>query len=252
MRFLANPPSRNTLSTKCLPDIYDLFHKHILNYIESNVRFFALTSDLWSDSFQHHSYLSLTIHFSSDDFKLHEMLLAMKYVPVRHTADNIAEIIEGALNEFNLNLADGLLVTDNGSNMIAAARKLGIKRRSCLAHCLHNLVAKDTISHSTSLVKIVKKCRSIYSALLYKKDMLKSEQERAILEELVNVSSGFESFNDDHLYVQNAPSSSRESIKNDTDTRWNSTLIMLRSILHNKDAIRSCLSKLDKYELIIT
>lgn len=121
-----------------------------------------------------------------------------------------------------------------------------------MAYCLHNLVAKDTISHSTSLVKIVKKCRSIYSALLYKKDMLKSEQERAILEELVNVSSGFESFDDDYLYVQNAPSAPRESIKNDTNTRWNSTLIMLRSILHNKDAIKSCLSKLDKYKLIIT
>lgn len=55
------------------------------------------------------------------------MLLAMKYVPVRHTADNIAEIIESVLNEFNLNPINGLLVTDNGANMITAARKLGIE-----------------------------------------------------------------------------------------------------------------------------
>lgn len=248
-RYKCEPPSRTTLSTKCLPQLVSLFRKRVCDYIQKNVRHYTVTSDMWTDSFQRHSYLSLTLHFISDDFKMNEILLAMKYVPVSHTAANIRDVIEEVLSDFGLDASKGLLVTDNGSNMTCAASLLKMERRSCLAHCLNNLLFTDSIAKTNCLKVIVQKCRKIYSALLYKKALLKTEQEKATLQELANLTTEADDF-DDHNYSQSVPSTSYESIKNDTQTRWNSTLIMIRSILKNKEAIKKCLMQIEKFDLI--
>ena len=64
--------------------------------VESEIKdvdFFSATTDMWS-SITMHPYMSLTVHFVNKDWILKSRCLETSFLPVNHTADNIAEALK--------------------------------------------------------------------------------------------------------------------------------------------------------------
>ena len=71
-----DPPSRKTIATKYLPQIYEAEHAKIKKNV-SKASSFALTTDLWT-SWANHAYTGVTIHYVNDNFELKHYLLETK------------------------------------------------------------------------------------------------------------------------------------------------------------------------------
>ena len=70
-----------------------------------------------------------------------------------HTTDNIAEVLGCALTNWGLSGKISCIVSDNGSNVVAALRKMGLKHLPCFAHTL-NLVVQESIRRDELLKEI--------------------------------------------------------------------------------------------------
>lgn len=146
---------------------------------------FALTTDLWSDSYLKKSFLSLTIHFVRDGQLFTRLLgfismegdkctreyfiFSLVYVILEFSLFILdAKIrckVDDLLSEYNCTLNNKvMIVTDRGANMIAAFRDCS--KIHCVSHLLHNTVEKSIHGVSeiaalcqlcTKLVKYFKK-----------------------------------------------------------------------------------------------
>lgn len=97
----------------------------------------AFTSDMWTDDYRKISYISLTVHYIDDTWKMKEQILAAsKFPDVRHTADNIKKVILNILKGYNLvpdsSMKRYTFVTDSASNYISAFK--GLNHIPCFAH----------------------------------------------------------------------------------------------------------------------
>jgi len=115
---------------------------------------------------------------------------------------NTRKVVEEILNSFGIVVASSQLVfvTDNGANIVAALD--GEAHLRCACHCL-NLTVQQAIEIVSSVKLIVDDCSSIVT----------------------------------HFKRTGLQSSLATTLKKDIDTRWNSIVEMLQSILLNKDKI---------------
>ena len=74
-------------------------------------------------------------------WKLKCRCLQTQFLPEDHTGENLAEALLSALDSWDLK-ADQQ-VTDNGSNIVNAAERLGWTRLSCFGHNLHLAITKS-------------------------------------------------------------------------------------------------------------
>lgn len=96
----------------------------------SQARKIALCADIWSKKGLTSSYLGVTAHFfSRKDHRKHVVTLSVKRMPSPHTAVHVREKVEEVLHDWELS-ADkvSLIITDSGSNMVAAFRNLVEKK----------------------------------------------------------------------------------------------------------------------------
>ena len=111
-----------------------------------NVDYISGTADMWSSpSLQ--PYLSYTIHFVGNDWRLKTRFLQTLYLPQGHTGENIADTLLETLQSWNLDPTKRTCVTtDNGSNMISAvSNHLKLIRLSCFSHNLNLAVENSMI-----------------------------------------------------------------------------------------------------------
>ena len=82
----------------------------------------SICADIWSKRDMTSSYLGVTGHFySSKDHRRHNVTLAVRRMLLMHTGDNIRELVESILEEWEIPPSKiSATLTDNGSNMIAA------------------------------------------------------------------------------------------------------------------------------------
>lgn len=228
-------PSRKHLSTSLLDKKYTTLKKAVMKRLEA-VKDIHLTIDIWSNR-QMKSFLGVTGHYISSDWKLESVMLCCNRITGRHTGDNILQSYEELAVEFNIDRKVGHIVTDNASNMmrafvtlqgfndideredevsdseegtdstsddISAAVVLNetltpFEHHSCFAHSLQ-LVIKDGFSGQSQINGIIAKCAKLVSFVrksTIATDFLEGEKRL-------------------QMY---------------TSTRWNSQLKMLRSIL---------------------
>ncbi len=82
----------------------------------------SVCADIWTKKGMSSSYLDVTGHFfSQKDQRKHCVTLAVRRMPISHTAYNIRQIIDQVLMEWDISGSKiSAVLTDNGSNMIAA------------------------------------------------------------------------------------------------------------------------------------
>ena len=103
--------------------------KQNIHVLMSQARKIALCADIWSKKGLTSSYLGVTAHFFSRKDHRKHVTLCVKRMPSPHMALHVREKVEEVLHDWELS-ADkiSLIITDSGSNMVAAFRNLVEKR----------------------------------------------------------------------------------------------------------------------------
>ena len=111
-------PHQTYFTTKVIPDLY----YSVCGQIESqlvSIDYCTITTDLWTSSHQHHSYISLTVHFvDSLKFVLNSLRLQTLGVPKEHTAVAIQQVLSSMFEEWNILSKVFGATTDNGQNIV--------------------------------------------------------------------------------------------------------------------------------------
>ena len=134
-------PSRKYFSKTAIPKLY-AETREIVEADVKSAEFFAATTDCWS-SHTMEPYLSYTVHFIGEDYRLHTRCLQTLFLPESHTGENLAEAIKGTLESWGLDASkQTCLTSDNGKNIVCATvRHLGWTHLSCFCHNLHLAVS---------------------------------------------------------------------------------------------------------------
>ena len=218
------PPDRKTLATHYLPQMFETEKKRVRDLMHSAERF-AVTTDLWTSRAKH-AYTGVTVHYITDEYSLESHLLETKEFPESHTAQNIAEELEGILQEWNLPL-DKLCAatTDNGTNIVLAAEILGWQRIPCFSHTLQLAVERATCLPEVS--RALAQCRRLVTHFNHSSKstyLLKRKQEAL--------------HHPHHSLIQ------------DVATRWNSAYYMVIRVLEQQQPLCATLLELKKGELM--
>lgn len=261
-------PTSATVSRTALEDVYRTVYGKLIAEIKMMPKILSMTFDFWTDRYKRASYVTFTCHWMID-YKLKSVTLKTEAFPHPHKGDDIRNAFQQLLAEFKLMDKTIIAVTDGGTNIIKACRLLNLKRLPCVAHSLHNIIMKDLMK-SDELVNfrtIISKVKKLLMALTYKsadlEDLYDTEQDKKISELIncvVNLQEVLEAeenlqfdsnSKETELFNRLNDNSQMTSLKNDNITRWNSTLLMLESVVKNKKIIEQCLQSLRKYDFIL-
>lgn len=103
----------------------------------------AITSDAWT-SVATESYVTITAHYISEDWKIVSHVLQTRAVYESHTGAHMARLLLDVVEEWQLTDKSVVLVTDNAANMISAAEIGKFPHVKCFAHTL-NLAAQRAL-----------------------------------------------------------------------------------------------------------
>lgn len=167
-------PCRKTVSVQALDEVYICVKNSLKDFLQKTPKDACITMDGWSDEFRHISYFTFTYHCLYN-WELKSIVLKTCQFSKQHTMENIRDIFNEMIAEFNLEDKQICLVTDIAINMRAAARLLELERYPCLAHATQRLLMHDMYKHRAMrpLRRVIKKMKSIQTALLYSHHKLK-------------------------------------------------------------------------------
>ena len=111
--------------------------------------YISLTSDVWT--------ANKTTSFLNDFNHYVACLRAMIPVPGHHTGENLSEEINTALQNFSIAKATvHAIVTDGGTNMVAAACKSCLKHQLCFIHGLQRQLTQKFFHNEQSMIILQK------------------------------------------------------------------------------------------------
>ncbi|XP_067257290.1 E3 SUMO-protein ligase ZBED1-like [Chanodichthys erythropterus] len=210
-------PGRKYFSRTAIPKLYGEVRERVEEQLKS-VSYFATTADLWS-SRTSQPYLSLTVHFIDQDWKLVSLCLQTVYFPEDHTGEAIAGGLMDALASWGLSEERQVCITtDSGTNIIKAAELNRWTRLQCFGHRLNSAIEK--VNQDKRVDRAIGVCKKVVAAFSYswkkKRDLAAAQEEY-------------------HL--------PKHKLISETPTRWGSRQQMVKRILEQKRAITEVLSK---------
>lgn len=217
-------PSRQKIMRDMLPQAYEEVKSKLMKTLEKGKNI-AVTTDIWT-SRQTQAYICVTGHLITSDWELKSFILETVQLTQDHTAETICSELERVADEWQIRNKISILVSDNASNMIAAARLTKWYYLPCFAHTL-NLVVSSSLNKNESLSAIRKKVKNIvtyFHCSVKASDKLKEIQEQNKLPE--------------------------QKLIQDIDTRWNSTYFMFARYIEQHDAITTVLCLLGRKEAV--
>ena len=179
----------------------------------------SMTADMWT-SVNMEAYLALTCHYINVNMQLCTSVLRVQYFPQSHTADNLAQVTRGMMDDWAITNKVKCLVTDAAPNMIASTKILQIRHSICIAHSL-NLLVKKSCDQIPTLASIRHKSRQIVT---YFRSSTTAKEKLAQVQQQMG----------------------RPSLKliNEVPTRWNSTYLMLARLHDEKEPVWVSLASL--------
>ena len=98
--------------------------------------YIALTTDIWT-SHATESYLTVTIHFIDNMWKICSRVLSTEEMPEHHTGQNIAERVIKIPDEWNIKAMQiSAIVHDNAANAVCGVEKTDWSHFDCVGHTL--------------------------------------------------------------------------------------------------------------------
>ncbi|XP_059410212.1 E3 SUMO-protein ligase ZBED1-like [Carassius carassius] len=210
-------PGRKYFSRAAIPALYGEVRERVEEQLKS-VSYFTTTADLWS-SRTSEPYLSLTVHFIDQDWKLVSLCLQTVYFPEDHTGESIAAGLADALASWGLREDRQVCITtDSGTNIIKAAELNRWTRLQCFGHRLNSAIEK--VNQDKRVDRAIGVCKKVVAAFSYswkkKRDLAAAQEEY-------------------HL--------PKHKLISETPTRWGSRQQMVKRVLEQKRAITEVLSK---------
>ena len=155
-----------------------------------------MTSDIWTTAAVD-GYVTITVHFIDEWWKLRIKVLMTAEMPERHTGINIANRLITAAKEWGITVSG--LVHDNAANAIVAADVTGWPHFGCVAHTLQLCIKSGLeippksriVSVSRKLVGYFKHSVVTMTALKEKQYQLGIEQHHLIQEVVTRWNSTF-------------------------------------------------------------
>jgi hypothetical protein len=211
--------SRTHISQTLIPEMYDEIHEKVKKELQ-NSDAVSLTTVGWN-SRAARSYITVTAHIISHEWKLREFVLSTTELEKSHTAENLAEELQSVAEEWQLQLSNVAVTTDNASNVVLAMQKCNVKWHvRCLAHVL-NLATQKGLKVS-GFARLLGRVRTVVGFFH------RSSTASAILRKSLN-----------QLELPN------HKPVIDVTTRWNSTYDMLERYLEIRPAICVALAHKD-------
>lgn len=214
-------PSRPTIS-KRLISIYDE-HKMAMKKSFEEVEFISLTGDFWS-SISNHSYLGVTAHFIDKNWDFKDTVLDVQISTTRHTAQLCSEAFSHVVDNWNIREKIQFICTDNAANITLGITLGNFKNLRCAAHTIQLSIQKGL--EVASVDKVLGKCRKIVGHFKH------SPSNQRELDK-----------------IQTSLGHNMMKLQQDVETRWNSTLIMISSLIKCKEALRNYLKDSTKFYL---
>ncbi|XP_053571595.1 E3 SUMO-protein ligase ZBED1-like [Bombina bombina] len=125
-------PARKTITTR-LEKMHVDSASSVRNTL-AKVETAALTTDAWT-ALTTESYVTITCHFIKDG-KMKSVVLQTRAMPERHTAENLANVLNTAVDHWDLRGKITACVHDNASNIVLANSALEWESNPCFAHTL--------------------------------------------------------------------------------------------------------------------
>ena len=156
------PPSRKRITVNVLPCMYSELKGTIVVPSIRSAEYCALTTDCWT-SRTNDSYIGLTVHLITPDWKFAHFVVENKELPVSHTAEHLAEAITEIIHDWEITETKISCTTvDNGANVHKSlADVLQWPYLHCFGHTL-NLAVKAGLAVSR-ISHIQAKCSRIVS-----------------------------------------------------------------------------------------
>ena len=178
-------PHRTTFMRTQVPAMYEGVKK-VVELSLKNAEHVTLTVDMWQDDYIHNSYLSVTAHFIDSNWSMKSYVLTTKVLNTKHTSENIVVELRKIVNSWGLGGKCPFFVTDEGSNMIKAAKILKWNHFKCFAHRLNLSINKYGMDMVADTAKLTSKAKSIVHCFRNKGSTVINKQEnyRAFLESL--------------------------------------------------------------------
>ena len=203
-------PSRTHVTSICHKK-YSAIKGEVLSSLQS-IQSVALTCDIWT-SRTVQAYLTVTVHFITDDWLMDSKVLVTREMTERHTGIHIAESLTEIAKDWNLDGKVVAIVHDNASNMVLASELLeDWGDLPCFGHTLQLAVnAGLEISTISRLSGACKKLVTHFKHSVVATTALHERQK-----------------------TMNVP---HHSLLQEVSTRWNSTYLMYERLAEQRWAI---------------
>lgn len=271
-------PSRDTISRGGLYDVYDAVVGKVKDAL-ADVRGGAIgiMFDGWTDRHKRYPYIGIRISYVDRQWKYHVTTISLKVLE-RHSGERISSHVRAELKAFGVDLQAYMVFTthDGAANMVKASHLLRSTHvQHCVAHALHLLLVTDGMNKVPELVLLLSRCKSMVKKLDAKCYAVENEQtsskDRQVMDKLVQrfsevsgvleadhlISMGIPDADDIELElsVESEPSYDHRyhaSLQRSCETRWNSILTMIDSILSLWDEANQVLRSIGESEYCLT
>ena len=139
LKTMFKVPSRNKHRAQ-LMKVADLVMKKVQMKIANEMNYYAITSDIWSSRVME-SFMSVTLHYLTEDFEMINLVLEVSPFHESHTAINIATFWKTSFEKFGLRPEKlAMMMRDNASNGVKACNNLEIRHFGCVGHSIHLVI----------------------------------------------------------------------------------------------------------------
>lgn len=142
-------PSEKLIRTKLVPELNKKVQYAVKQSLESNSNekgTYSITTDIWSSP-SRDSFMSITAHWITGDFK--RKLAILRCIPYNtaHSASNLSSALKNICSDWGVTNVH-VIVRDNASNIVLGAKTAGYQSIGCFCHILHLVVNHSVLEQS--------------------------------------------------------------------------------------------------------
>ena len=205
-------PSRSYFSRTAIPALYSEVREDIEKRLVQHSAYYSATTDMWTSG-STDPYISFTIHYINNNWDMCSHCLATTCLIEDHTGENIKISLLDTLHEWNLDATKLVAITtDSGSNIKRACSLLQWTRISCFGHNLDLAIQKSL--QDERVTRVLRICHQIVAK--FSQSWKKSR---------------------DLVTAQCQNGLPCHKLKADCQTRWGSSLQMVKRIAEQQAAI---------------